>query len=79
MARHLVRHAEVRWTGEDGELVYARRGELVDVPDAEAARLTELGALVPEGTDLALPVDDRPREQMLQQVADRRYDVVRVP
>lgn len=80
MSRHLVRHAQVRFTDAQGDLVYAQRGDVVDVPDgADAARLVALGALVPPGTDIAPPTDDRPWAQVLQDAADKRYDVVRVP
>lgn len=80
MSRHLVRHAQVRYRDRRGDLAYAMRGQTIEVTDeAEAARLTQLGALVPPGTDLAVPEDDRPREQVLQELADARYDTVRVP
>lgn len=80
MSAHLVRHAQVRYTDARGDLVYAQRGEVVDVPDSdEATRLTNLGALVPPGTDISPPTDDRPWSQVLQESADRRYDTVTVP
>jgi hypothetical protein len=77
---HLVRHAQVRYTDAAGDLVYAQRGDVVDVPDGtDAARLVALGALVAPGTDIAPPVDDRPWADVLQEAADRRYDTVTVP
>jgi hypothetical protein len=80
MSAHLVRHGQVRISQPDGGYTYATRGQTIEISDeAEAARLTELGALVAVGTDLSIPTDDRPWEQVVQEVADRRYDVVRVP
>jgi hypothetical protein len=79
MSAHLVRHGQVRVTGPDGGYAYATRGQVIEITDeAEAARLTELGALVPPGTDISAPTDDRPWAEVLQAAADARYDVVRV-
>ncbi len=74
MSAHLVRFLDVAFTSPDGELVHAHRGQTVDLNAADAERLTALGAVVPPGTDLRPPTDDRPWEQVLQEIADARYD-----
>jgi hypothetical protein len=72
--RMLVRFAEVHYEGYDGGRHHARRGEVIDLHGIEAARLVALGALVPPGTDISPPVDDRPWEDVLQEAANARYD-----
>ena len=74
MTAALVRFAEVRWTDDDGLLVYARRGETVELPAAEYARLVALGAVVPPGVEIAPTEDPRPWAEVIQEAADRRYD-----
>lgn len=75
MSAHLVRHGQVRYTDPAGDYAYAMRGQTIEVTDEdEAARLTALGALVPPGTSIAPPVDDRPWSEVLQEAADARYD-----
>lgn len=74
MARHLVRFAEVHYTGYDGHDQYARRGEVIDLHGTEAARLVALGALVAPDTDISPTVDERPWGDVLQEAANARYD-----
>jgi hypothetical protein len=76
---YVVRHVEVPFTAPDGERVFGRRGETVELNDADAERLVALGSVVPPGTDISPPVDDRPWSEVLQESADRRYDTVTVP
>lgn len=49
MGKRYVRHALVRFTGEDGGRKYGYQNQEVDLPAGEEARLDRLDALHPEG------------------------------
>lgn len=56
MPERTVDHALIYYRDSEGIERIARRGETVDLEGKEVARLDKLGALVPEGDEVDLPV-----------------------
>ena len=65
-----VRHAMIAL--RDGRTVY--RGDVLVLPDDEVERLTALGAVVDPDANIDPVEDPRPWAEVVQEMADRRYD-----